>query len=194
MSDLVLASTSSYRRELLARLGLPFVTVAPAADETRRKNEEPSALVARLAEAKARSVAQRHTDSLIIGSDQVALLGGAVLGKPGDFETNVAQLLSASGRRVEFLTGLCLLNSSTDVVQVDVSSFVVVFRSLTREQIEHYVRREQPFDCAGGFKSEGLGITLFDRMMGDDPTALIGLPLMRLVAMLEAEGLDALSG
>jgi MAF protein len=189
---LVLASTSPFRRALLARLGLPFRTVAPAVDETRLPDEAPEALVLRLAEAKARAVAGEYPDALIIGSDQVACIDGDVLGKPGSRERAIDQLVQASGRTVTFYTGLCLLDADSGRTQVLCEPFRVHFRTLTRTRIEGYVERERPFNCAGSFKSEGLGIALFERLEGDDPSALVGLPLIRLVAMLEAEGVDVL--
>ncbi len=189
---LVLASTSPYRRELLARLGLPFTAVAPRVDETRQPAETPTALVSRLALAKAQAVAVAHPDALIIGSDQVAVLDDLVLGKPGNRATAVAQLERAAGRCVLFQTGLCLLDARSGQVQTVVEPFRVHFRPLTRPQIDAYLDREQPFDCAGSFKSEGLGIALFARLEGDDPNALIGLPLIRLIALLEAAGISPL--
>lgn len=190
---LVLASSSPYRRSLLERFGLDFSCVAPAVDERPLEGERPASTVARLAETKARSIASQASAALIIGSDQMAVLGGQPVGKPGDRDANIAQLEAASGRWVDFLTGLCLLNTSTDACQVDVVEYGVEFRQLTRAQIEGYVDRERPFDCAGGFKAEGLGAALFSRMRGEDPTALIGLPLISLRRMLEKEGVDVLS-
>lgn len=189
---LVLASTSPYRRELLGRLGLAFTTCSPETDEARRDGEAASDLVLRLSEAKARAGAAQGEPALVIGSDQVAVVGDNVLGKPGTVERACAQLAQLSGQQVTFLTGLCLYNSAQQRVQLDVVPFKVVFRTLSAQQIENYVRREQPLNCAGSFKSEGLGVALFERMEGDDPTALIGLPLIRLVSMLEAEGLAVL--
>lgn len=189
---LILASTSAFRRSLLARLGIPFTTVAPHADETRRPQEQAPDLVLRLAQSKARAVAISHPRALIIGSDQVACIDELVLGKPGEPERAVAQLTLASGREVVFFTGLCLLNAVTGRIQTHCEPFRVLFRNLTQDQIRGYVAREQPFDCAGSFKSEGLGIALFERLEGDDPNALVGLPLIRLVSMLESEGLDPL--
>jgi len=189
---LVLASTSPYRRELLTRLGLKFETAAPDTDETRLPGETPKQLVRRLAEAKARAVAKDYPDALIIGSDQVAVLGDRILGKPGDHATAVQQLSAACGRRVTFLTGLCLYNSGNDRCQVDVVPYTVEFRALNAVQIDNYLKREQPYNCAGSFKSEGLGISLFRRMEGEDPNALIGLPLIRLIDMLTAEGVNVL--
>ena len=190
---LVLASTSPFRRELLQRLGLPFVAVAPRVDETRRPGELPEALVERLAESKARAVAADFPQALIIGSDQVACVAGEILGKPGNRERALAQLTRAAGQAVVFHTGLCLLNSATGRAQVVREPFQVHFRSLTPAQIAGYVDREEPFQCAGSFKSEGLGIALFERLEGEDPSALVGLPLIRLVALLAAEGVDVLS-
>lgn len=190
--SLVLASTSPYRRELLSRLGLAFESVAPKVDESRHDGEAPEALVQRLAEAKARAVAVRYPDALLIGSDQVAVIDGEILGKPGTHDAAAVQLRRLSGHKVSFLTGLCLLNSATGRVRLDMIPFHVVFRTLNDGMIERYLKREQPYNCAGSFKSEGLGIVLFERLEGDDPTALIGLPLIRLSRMLEAEGLSVL--
>lgn len=189
---LVLASTSPFRRALLERLGLPYTTAAPEVDETRRPEEPPQVLVLRLAESKARAVAPGHPGALIIGSDQVACIDGQVLGKPGGRDAAIAQLQRASGKTVMFHTGLCLLNSATGRAQTLVEPFRVHFRPLTLEQIHGYLDREQPYNCAGSFKSEGLGIALFERLEGEDPSALIGLPLIRLVTLLESEGLDPL--
>ena len=190
---LVLASTSPFRRELLARLGLPFETAAPDIDESPQPEESAQGLVLRLAESKARAIAARYADALIIGSDQVASIGGNLLGKPGDRAHAIAQLAAASGRTALFRTGLCLLDAASGRAQVHCEPFKVHFRTLTQAQIAHYVDRERPFDCAGSFKSEGLGITLFERLEGADPNALIGLPLIRLVDMLANEGVDVLA-
>lgn len=189
---LVLASTSPYRRQLLERLGLRFTTAAPAVDERRRPGESPQVLVLRLAEAKARAIAPTHPNALVIGSDQVACLDDEVLGKPGDRAAAIAQLERASGRILVFQTGLCLLDTTSGRAQTLVEPFRVHLRKLDRRQIEGYLDREQPFDCAGSFKSEGLGIALFERLEGDDPNTLIGLPLIRLVSLLESEGLHPL--
>jgi len=191
--QLVLASTSPYRRALLEHLGLTFETAAPDTDETPLENETPNALVARLSEAKARAIAAQFPNALIIGSDQVAVLDDQVLGKPGNHENAIQQLQAASGRRVNFLTGLCLLNSKTGHCHVTVVPFSVVFRSLSEKQIEQYLLRDKPYQCAGSFKSEGLGISLFEKMEGDDPNALIGLPLIELTTLLAAEGMDVLA-
>ena len=189
---LFLASTSPFRRELLMRLGLSFSTQAPDADETRQPGEEARALVARLAEGKAEAVAGHQPAALIIGSDQAAVLEGEIIGKPGDYARAVRQLQRASGQTVVFYTGLCLLDSASGQRQVAVETFRVTFRTLTPTMIERYLRREQPYHCAGSFKSEGLGIALFERLEGDDPTSLIGLPLIRLTRMLEAAGVTVL--
>ena len=185
---LVLASTSPYRRELLGRLGLPFTTARPEVDESPLAGEDPEVLVRRLAEAKARAVAPVHPDALVIGSDQVAVLDGNVVGKPGAPDAAADQLRRASGRAVRFLTGLCLLDTARDVAEVVVEPFTVHFRALDEGQIARYIERERPFDCAGSFKSEGLGIALFERLEGDDPSALVGLPLIRLVSLLGRAG------
>ena len=189
---LVLASASPYRRQLLERLGLPFTTVAPEVDERPRPGESSQVLVLRLAEAKARAVASTHPNALVIGSDQVACIDEDILGKPGERARAIAQLERVSGRIVVFQTGLCLLNSASGRAQTLVEPFRVHFRRLDRKQIEGYLDREQPFDCAGSFKSEGLGIALFERLEGDDPNTLIGLPLIRLVSLLESEGMHPL--
>lgn len=190
MPQLVLASTSPYRRALLDKLGIPFVADSPDADETRHPDEAPQALVCRLAEAKARAVAARHPDALIIGSDQVACVGGEVLGKPGNRENAILQLTAAAGESVTFFTGLCLYNSSSHRAQVSMEPYTVHFRHLDRAQIERYIDHEEPFNCAGSFKSEGYGITLFSALEGRDPNALIGLPLILLIEMLAQEGVS----
>jgi len=184
---IVLASTSPFRKELLQRLGIDFETAAPDIDESALADETPEALVARLAVAKAQTIGQSH-QGLIIGSDQVATTGSDILGKPGTHENAVEQLRKLSGKLVTFYTGLCLLNSATGETQIDVIPFRVQFRELDEQQIERYLRADQPYNCAGSFKSEGLGITLFARMEGNDPTALIGLPLIRLTGMLAQAG------
>jgi len=189
MQPLVLASTSPYRKELLQRLGLEFRTAAPNVDESCQPGEAPEQLVKRLAEEKARAVAKQFPDALIIGSDQVAVIGTDILTKPGTHENAVAQLQCCSGQTVTFLTGLCLFNARSGKAQTEVVPFRVHFRPLNAAQIENYLRREQPYNCAGSFKSEGLGISLFDRLEGDDPATLIGLPLIRLIRMLETEGM-----
>lgn len=190
---LVLASSSPFRRELLSRLGVEFSSIAPEIDETPLPGETPAALVLRLAERKALAVGELHPDALIIGSDQVATLDERILGKPGDHTRAVEQLQRASGRRVTFYTGLCLYNSASKNRQCCCETFHVHFRELDTREIENYLRKETPYNCAGSFKSEGLGICLFQGMEGRDPTSLIGLPLMQLVSMLRNEGLDVLT-
>lgn len=186
---LILASSSPYRRELLERLRLPFECHSPDIDEQRHPDEPPAELVQRLAREKAAAVAEQFPDALIIGSDQVAVLNdGDVLGKPGTDENAVAQLLRASGSNVSFLTGLCLLDSRSGEQQVCCEPFQVFFRELDQATVQRYVEKEQPLNCAGSFKSEGLGITLFERFAGDDPNSLIGLPMIRLVSMLRQAG------
>jgi len=189
---LVLASSSPYRRELLSRLKLPFETIVPDIDEASRPDETPQALVERLAVAKARAVAARTPDALVIGSDQVAVYDGAIVGKPHTHENAVRQLRSAAGKTVMLYTGLALVNAATGRVQSEVVPFGVTFRPLTEAQIENYLRKEQPYGCAGSVRSEGLGIALLERFDGDDPNTLIGLPLIRLVRMLEREGVALL--
>ncbi len=189
---LVLASTSRYRRELLARLQLPFESAAPDVDETALRGETPPQTALRLAQLKARAVAQKFPAALIIGSDQVATLDGAQIGKPGGHARALAQLKSMQGRAVVFHTALCLLNSASGRMQVREIPVTVHFRQLSEVQIEAYLRKEQPYDCAGSAKSEGLGIALVERYEGDDPNALIGLPLIALTDMLRGEGLDPL--
>lgn len=187
---LVLASSSTYRRTLLSRLGLPFSSDAPDMDETELPGETPDALVRRLSEGKARIVAARHPEALIIGSDQVSVRDGQIIGKPHTHERAIEQLTAASGKRVTFLTGLCLLNAATGRCQVVVEPFSVVFRQLSRDAIERYLQADKPYDCAGSFKLEGRGITLFERLDGRDPNALIGLPLIALVDLLLSEGVQ----
>ncbi len=188
MKTLVLASSSPYRRELLERLRLPFEVRAPEVDETPRPGESAVELVARLAEAKARAGAAGLEAALVIGSDQVAVHDGEIVGKPRDHEHAVAQLRRASGRRVTLYTGLALLDTDSGRLQKEVVPYHVVFRPLSDAQIEDYLRKEQPYRCAGSVRAEGLGIALLERFEGDDPNALIGLPLIRLVRMLEREG------
>ena len=189
MPPLVLASSSTYRRDLLARLRQPFTWASPDIDETPLPGEGAEALVCRLAEAKARALRDQHPAHLIIGSDQVAVLGGEILGKPHDFERAHRQLTAASGTSVTFLTGLALLNSASGECQVDATPFTVHFRHLSDEQITRYLQAEQPYDCAGSFKAEGLGVSLFRATEGEDGTSLVGLPLIRLVQMLDREGI-----
>lgn len=189
---LILASTSAFRHELLERLGIGFEARAPDVDEAPAPGEDPRHLAGRLARLKARAVATREPNALVIGSDQVATLGSTLLGKPGTHEQAVAQLSRASGRTVDFYTGLCLMDSDSGRSQLDIVTFRVIFRTLDLEQIERYLLRERPYGCAGSFKSEGLGIALFDKLEGNDPTSLVGLPLISLTRMLENEGINVL--
>jgi septum formation protein len=186
---LLLASSSPARHHLLTRLGLPFSTHSPDVDETARPEEHAAHLTRRLSEAKARALAPLYPDTLIIGSDQALTLDGEILGKPGSHERAREQLSRLSGRTVTFYTGLCLLNTHSNHCQVTVEPFDVSFRPLTAEQIERYLQADHPYGCAGSFKSEALGITLFERFQGRDPNSLIGLPLMALVDFLLTEGI-----
>lgn len=184
--QLVLASTSPFRQQLLAKLQIPFTTATPDCDETPLAGESPEQLVLRLAEAKARSC-QVTDNSLVIGSDQVCVIDGQIVGKPHTRDKAIAQLLSQSGQAITFYTGLALYNRSTDKAQVILDTFTVHFRQLTPQMVSRYVDQEQPLHCAGSFKSEGLGIALFERLEGDDPNSLVGLPLIRLIRLLENE-------
>lgn len=186
---LVLGSTSRYRRELLSRLQIPFEVAAPDVDETPRPQEAPRALALRLALAKAYAVAPMHPDALVIGSDQVADLNGLPLGKPGTHERAVQQLQQMRGRTVVFQTAVAVVCQATGFEQVDLAAVEVRFRHLEDDAIERYLHAEQPYDCAGSAKSEGLGIALLDAIVSDDPTALVGLPLIRTCRMLRAGGL-----
>ena len=191
--QLILASTSPFRKIILEKLNVNFTAIAPQnVDETPLSGEIPEQLVSRLAEAKAKAVAESFSNALIIGSDQVAVVDGQIVGKPGDHENAVKQLKRASGKRVSFLTGLCLYNTESKRMQIEVVPYNVIFRQLTDSQIEHYLKIEQPYNCAGSFKSEGMGIVLFKRLEGEDPNTLVGLPLIRLVRMLESEGFTIL--
>ena len=190
---LVLASTSRYRRQLLARLLLPFDVVAPDIDEIELPGEAPAATACRLADAKARAVAARRPDALVIGSDQVADCNGIAISKPGDHATAVAQLTALSGRVIVFHTAVALVDAATGAGETRLVDVRSAFRALSPAAIEHYLQRERPYDCAGAVKSEALGIALFDRIESDDPTALIGLPLIALTDMLRAHGVDVLA-
>lgn len=188
--QLVLASSSPYRRELLSRLRLDFAVASPDIDETPLPGEGPAATSLRLAVAKARALAGRYPDALIIGSDQVSLLNGEQLGKPGSHEKAVQQLRAMRGQTLKFHTALCLLNTATDQVQQDIEITDVLMRDYSDEQIERYLHAETPYDCAGSVKSEALGVCLIASMRSDDPTALVGLPLIKLVSMLYKEGVS----
>ena len=190
---LVLASTSRYRRELLSRLHIPFDVLSPDVDETPLPDETPSATALRLSVLKAQAAASAHPDALIIGSDQVLMLDSEQLGKPGNYENAFAQLKKMQGRAMVFHTALSLLNSRTGHVQTRDVPTVVHIRPLSEAQIEAYLKKEQPWDCAGSAKSESLGIALMTRMDSPDPTALIGLPLMALTGMLASEGIYVLT-
>lgn len=191
---LVLGSSSKYRKALLDRLGLAYTVHSPDVDETPHPGEAPQALAQRLALAKARAVAALHPASIVIGSDQVADLQGQSLGKPGTHERAVAQLQQMRGQTVVFQTALAVVCMESGFCQTDLAAVQVRFRDLSDAEIENYLRIEQPYDCAGSAKSEGLGIALLDAIDNDDPTALVGLPLIRTCRMLRAAGLDILAG
>jgi MAF protein len=185
---LVLASSSPYRQELLRKLHLVFSTASPDVDETAQPDEPPKQLAKRLAVLKAHALMSQFPNHLIIGSDQVAMLGELQLHKPGSAEKAIKHLTVASGKQAIFYTSLCLLDSSTGQYITDVDKCTVHFRTLTHSQIKRYVELDEPYNCAAGFKSEAMGIALFEKIEGDDPNALIGLPLIRLIRMLEAFG------
>ena len=189
-NKLILASSSPFRKELLARLQLNFDCLAPEVDESILAGEEALRYVRRLAETKARVIAQQNPDAIVIGSDQCALLNGQILGKPGSHENALSQLRQAQGKRVVFHTAVCVLQLSTGFCTVEDVPFEVEFRQLSDDQLEHYLRVEEPYQCAGSFKAEGYGSCLFKSMHGDDPSALIGLPLFKLIEMLEAAGME----
>jgi septum formation protein len=189
---LILGSTSAYRRELLLRLRVPFEVAAPRVDETPLPGEAPRDLALRLALAKARAVAARFPNAVVIGSDQVCDLAGQALGKPGTHERATEQLQRLSGQTVVFQTALSVVCHETGFAQTDLAAVRVQFRALSAQEIEHYLRMEQPYDCAGSAKSEGLGIALLERIDSDDPTALVGLPLIRTARMLTAAGIQVL--
>ena len=193
LPPLILGSTSRYRRELLQRLGLPFSVMAPEVDEAAHAGETPAALAMRLALAKAHAVSSRHPLAVVIGSDQVADVDGHAIGKPGTHEKAVAQLRRMSGRRVVFQTAVAVVRADTGFEAVELAPVQVLFRPLGDAEIERYLRLEQPYDCAGSAKSEGLGIALLAAIESDDPTALVGLPLIRTCGMLRRAGLDPLA-
>lgn len=188
-AQLILASSSPYRRLLLEKLGLEFITSIPDVDETPSDKDVPEQLVRRLSIEKSRDVARRFESGLVIGSDQVASVDGIWLSKPGCREVAIRQLELIAGRTVNFHTGVCVTNAQTGAFRADCDHCRVTFRHLTTTQIERYITRDKPFDCAGSFKSEGFGITLIDRIEGEDPNALVGLTLIRLVRLLESFGL-----
>ncbi|HEY9033456.1 MAG TPA: nucleoside triphosphate pyrophosphatase [Pseudomonadales bacterium] len=192
-TTLILASSSPYRRQLLEKLGLPFRQIAADIDERPQAGETPQALAARLARQKAEAVAARlSSPALVIASDQLAVLDQQILGKPGNHQRATEQLSACSGRTVSFLTSLCLWQHPGGSHQLDVVPFSVRFRHLSARHIDNYLQREQPYDCAGSFKAEGLGIALFEEMNGSDINSLVGLPLIRLVDMLATAGVDVL--
>jgi septum formation protein len=190
--QLILASSSVYRRELLERLQLPFSVEAPNVDETPLPNEKPEKTALRLAQVKARKIGSQHPNALVIGCDQVATLDGLQLGKPLTHDNAVKQLTLMRGRTVFFHSALCLFNAASGNMQAEDVVYEVRFRQLTDAQIENYLRLEQPYHCAGSAKSEGLGIALMEYMRGDDPNALIGLPLISLIGMLHNEGVSVI--
>lgn len=192
MTTIILASTSPYRKEVLDKLQIKFSTCSPNINEQAHKNESPETLVQRLSLEKAQACAHQSDNALIIGSDQVAVIDNEIIGKPHNHENAVKQLQKASGEKITFLTGLCLLNSKTGQYQVDVVPYTVLFRKLSDAQIENYLLKEQPYNSAGSFKSEGLGICLFEKLIGDDPNTLIGLPLIRLAEMFRKENYNIL--
>lgn len=194
MTLLVLASTSPFRKTLLEKLGVPFITASPEVDETAQPNESATDLVTRLAAAKACALAKSYPAHFIIGSDQVCVIDGKIIGKPHTEENARAQLRQASGHSVVFYTGLALLDSRNNKLNIICEPFSVDFRQLSEAEISNYIRKEQPLNCAGSFKSEGLGITLFDRLSGRDPNTLVGLPLIALCEMLREAGIDPLEG
>lgn len=184
---LVLGSTSPFRKAILDKLGISYEIASPDVDETALENETPQELVERLSIAKAKAVADKVDGALVIGSDQVSVIDGEIIGKPHTHENAVKQLQNASGKTITFYTGLCLYNSDTKDYQSEVVPYNVVFRQLSDQQINAYLEKEKPYNCAGSFKSEALGIVLFEKLDGEDPNTLMGLPLIRLVRMLEKE-------
>ena len=192
LMKLILASKSPYRKALLERLQLDFQCDPPDIDETPLPGESIENMVVRLAQHKAQAIAARHPDALVIGSDQSAVLDGEVLTKPGNFDNAVKQLQQASGKRITFQTGLCLLNTRNGNARTACIPYTVVFKTLTQDMITKYLRKEEPYNCAGSFKSEGLGVALFEKFEGEDPNALIGLPMIKLIEMLDNEGFNVL--
>ncbi|ATG17088.1 MULTISPECIES: Maf family protein [Providencia] len=192
MKSIILASTSEYRQALLKKLGIPFLAAAPNIDETPILQESAQALVIRLSHEKAKALSQQYPQHLIIGSDQVCVIDDKIVGKPHNFENAFKQLKAASGHRVTFYTGLCLLDSTTGTFNVQCEPFDVYFRQLTDEEITQYLHKDEPYQCAGSFKSEGLGISLFDKLSGRDPNTLIGLPTILLLEMLRQHDVNPL--
>ncbi|MCP5131132.1 MAG: septum formation inhibitor Maf [Pseudomonadales bacterium] len=192
--DIILASTSAYRRQLLGRLQIPFRCLSPGTPEEQLPEEEPAAMAGRLALAKAKAISAQHPSALVIGSDQVAALDGRIMGKPGNHEMARAQLQASSGRTVHFYTGVALSCAARKLQKCHVELFSAHFRELADSSIENYLLREEPYDCAGSFKCEGLGIALFRRLEGNDPTSLEGLPLIALTGLLAEAGVAVLDG
>lgn len=192
LQPLILASSSIYRRELLTHLQIPFTCISPEVDETPLTGEAPEQTALRLAQIKAKKIGNDHSDALVIGCDQVATLDGIQLGKPLNHDNATKQLRMMRGREVTFHSALCLYNATTRSMQAEVVPYVVQFRNLSDAQIESYLVKEQPYHCAGSAKSEGLGIAIIERMVGEDPNALIGLPLIKLVSMLKNEGVNVI--
>ncbi len=189
---IILASSSPFRKELLDRLHLKYDCISPDVDETVIDDETPDEYVRRLAKLKAQTIADMHPDSIVIGSDQCAVIKGEILGKPGNFDNALAQLKAAQGKTTVFHTGLCVLHHKSRFCDVDNVLYHVSFRNLSDKQITHYLKTEEPYNCAGSFKSEAYGISLFSSMVGDDPSALMGLPLIRLISMLEDAGVEVI--
>ena len=189
---IILASSSEYRRQLLQKLLIPFNSISPKIDETALDGEKPHQTALRLAQEKAKKIGAEYSHALVIGCDQVATLDGEQLGKPGNHQNATKQLQTMRGREVTFHSALCLYNAATGNMQAEVVPYLVRFRQLTDEQIESYLNKEQPYQCAGSAKSEGLGIALMERMIGEDPNALIGLPLIKLITMLQNEGVSVI--
>ncbi len=192
MPTLILGSSSPFRADVLKKLDINFIQHSPEIDESTLNGESAPLLVERLAREKALAIAKNYPEALIIGSDQVAVIDGNILGKPGTHQAAVQQLMSASGKAVTFYTGLALYNAKTQTMQHHVEPFTVHFRQLSEKQIHFYLKKEKPYQCAGSFKSEGLGISLFQKLEGDDPNSLIGLPLIKLIELLNNEGVDVL--
>lgn len=192
IKKLILASSSPYRRELLSRLQIPFTVISPEIDESPNENELPQALVERLAIEKAKTIASGNHNALVIGSDQVAVHDGNIIGKPKDYEHACQQLRQASGKTITLYTGLALVDADSGKTDSEVVPYRVTFRHLSDDQISSYLQKEQPYSCAGSVKSEGLGIALLTRFDGDDPNTLIGLPLIRLIDMLARQGFKIL--
>ncbi len=189
---IILASSSEYRRQLLQKLLIPFNSISPKIDETALDGERPHQTALRLAQEKAQKIGAEYPHALVIGCDQVVTLDGIELGKPMNHQNATKQLQMMRGREVTFHSALCLYNAATGNMQAEVVPYLVRFRQLTDAQIENYLNKEQPYQCAGSAKSEGLGIALMERMIGEDPNALIGLPLIKLITMLQNEGVDVI--